>query len=145
MLLILEYQFPRRYIRDCRQITFVTFNGFCPLSKHPTPPPTTTTTSPLFLTDNIKVDRIPAKIKCKIHAPFVLTNFCKTQLARYLVLTPTGPNSVSKFYLQIADKKLSATVFPLLVREARTMCSGRKKSNISVILRFFSRRGGLCF
>ena len=36
-------------LRDCRQITFVTLNGFCPLSKkNPTP---------LFLADNIKMDR----------------------------------------------------------------------------------------
>ena len=25
-------------LRDCRQITFVTLNGFCPLSKNPEPP-----------------------------------------------------------------------------------------------------------
>ena len=95
-------------LRECRQITFVTLNGFCPLN-----PPT-----PLFLTDNIKMDRIPTKIKCKIHAPFILTKFYKTQLARYLVLIQTI-QTVTKFYLQIAGKKLTATVFPLLLREAR--------------------------
>ena len=47
------------------------------------------------------MDRIPTKFKCKI------------------VLIPDGPNSVSKFYLQVADKKLTTTVFPLLFREAR--------------------------
>ena len=45
---------------DCQQkfelATFVTFNRFCPLSK-PLPP------SPLFLMDNIKMVRIPTKIK----------------------------------------------------------------------------------
>ena len=65
-------------LKDCRQITFVTLNGFCPLSKSPS--------TPLLLTDNIKMDRIPTKIKCKTHAPFTLTKFYKTQLARYLVL-----------------------------------------------------------
>ena len=39
------------WIRDCRQITFVTLNRFFSLSK-PTP---------LFLTENIKMDRIPTK------------------------------------------------------------------------------------
>ena len=36
-------------------------NGFCPLSKKKQKP------SPLFLTDNIKMDKIPTKIKWKIH------------------------------------------------------------------------------
>ena len=41
-------------LRDCWQIIFVTFNGFCPFKqKKPTP---------LFLTDNIKMDRILTKI-----------------------------------------------------------------------------------
>ena len=44
--------------------------------------------------------RIATKIKCKI------------------VLIPKGPNSVSNFYLQIADKKRTTTVFPLLFCEA---------------------------
>ena len=41
-------------IKDCRQITFVTLNGFCLLRKKKT--------TPLFLTDNIKMDRILTKI-----------------------------------------------------------------------------------
>ena len=36
-------------------------NRFCPAVK-PTPPPN------LFLTDNIKIDKIPSKVKWKIHA-----------------------------------------------------------------------------
>ena len=51
-------------VRDCRQITFVTLNRFCPLSKKPS--------SPLFLMDNIKIDRIPTEIKSKIHTFFTL-------------------------------------------------------------------------
>ena len=43
-------------VRDCRQITFVTLKRFSPLSKPPCP-------HPLFLTNNIKMDRIPTKIK----------------------------------------------------------------------------------
>ena len=58
-------------IRDCRQITFVMLNGFCSLSKKKT--------HPLVLNRQYqKMDRIPAKIKCKIHAPFVLTKFYNT-------------------------------------------------------------------
>ena len=41
-------------IRDRRQITFVTLNGFCLLSKPQPPPP-----PPLFLITNIKLDGIP--------------------------------------------------------------------------------------
>ena len=43
-------------------------NRFCPLRK-PTPSPSPI---PLFLTDNIKMDRIPTKMKLKIHAPFII-------------------------------------------------------------------------
>ena len=39
------------------QITFVTLNGFCLLSNKPPTP------YPLFLMGNIKMDRIPTKIK----------------------------------------------------------------------------------
>ena len=48
-------------VRDCHQITFVTLNRFCPLSE-----------LPLFLMDNDKMDRIPTKIKWKIHTFFTL-------------------------------------------------------------------------
>ena len=48
------------YKRDCRQVTFVTIIKFCPL-----PPP-------LFLTDKIKMDGIPTKIKWKLHSFFTL-------------------------------------------------------------------------
>ena len=43
--------------RDCQQITFVTLNRFCPLSKPQ---------GPLFLMDNIMMERIPTKIKWKM-------------------------------------------------------------------------------
>ena len=45
-------------LRDCRQMAFVMLNKFCPLSK--TPPP------PLLLTDNIKMNGIPTKIRLAI-------------------------------------------------------------------------------
>ena len=41
-------------LRDCRQITFVTLNEFCLLSKKKS--------TPMFLTENIKMDRILIKI-----------------------------------------------------------------------------------
>ena len=47
--------------RDCRQITFVTLNGFCPLSE-----------PALFLTGKIKMDERPTKINWKIHTIFTL-------------------------------------------------------------------------
>ena len=59
-------------IRDCRQITFVMLNGFYSLSKKKKP-------TPLVLNRQYqKMDRIPAKIKCKIHATFILTKFYNT-------------------------------------------------------------------
>ena len=104
----------KEFLRDCRST-----NNFCNaqriLSVKKIPPPQLT---PLFLTDSIKMDRIPTKIKCKIHAPFILTNFYKTQLARYLVLIQTI-QFVTKVYLQIADKNLTTMVFQILFHEAR--------------------------
>ena len=60
-------------LRDCRQITFVLLNGFCPLSKKKTH-------SPLLLTDKIKMDRIRTKIKWKIHTLFILFEGLKVLL-----------------------------------------------------------------
>ena len=48
-------------VRHCQQLTFVTLNKFCPLSKNPS--------TTLFLID-IKMDRISTKIKWKIYARF---------------------------------------------------------------------------
>ena len=53
--------------------------------------------------------------------PLSLTKVICQQSPRYLVLIPDDPNSVSKFYLQIAEKKLTTTVFLLLFREARAL------------------------
>ena len=78
-------------------------------------------------------DRLPTKIKCKIHASFILTKFYKTQLARYLVLIQPI-QSVTKFYLLIADKKLT-TVFPLLFRDARAWAA--LLSNELMLFMFF--------
>ena len=47
-------------LRDHQQITFVTLNRFCPLSKPPPP-------IHLFLTDKTKLDGIPSKSKWKLH------------------------------------------------------------------------------
>ena len=47
-------------LRDYQQITFVTLNRFCPLSKPYLP-------IPMFLMDKTKLDGIPSKSKWKIH------------------------------------------------------------------------------
>ena len=52
---------------DCQQITFVMLNRFYLLSKTPV-----SSLSPLFLTDNVEMDRMPTKIKWKIHFPSIL-------------------------------------------------------------------------
>ena len=72
--------------RDCRQITFVTLNGFCPLS-YPAPllPPSPPST---VLNGQYQNRRIPTKIKCKIYAPFVLTKFYKTSSPNLDYLVP---------------------------------------------------------
>ena len=74
---------------DCRQITFVTLNGICPLSNPlPTPHPLAPTLTPLFLTDKSKINRIPTKVKLKntylFHSVFQVLNvllikICKIQ------------------------------------------------------------------
>ena len=51
-------------LRDCQQTTSITCNGFCLLKKK---------NHPLFLTDNIKMDRMPTKIKLKTHTLFTLS------------------------------------------------------------------------
>ena len=53
---------------DCRQITFVTLNRFCLLSKK-TPPP-------VLLTDNLKMDRIQIKITCPFYIVFQALKVC---------------------------------------------------------------------
>ena len=56
-----------KHFRDCRQITSVTLNGFCLLSKIPPP-----ASCFLMLMDNIKMDTIATKIKWKIHVLLTL-------------------------------------------------------------------------
>ena len=65
------------HVKDCQQVIFPTLKRFCPSSKkNPTP---------LFLTENIKIDRIPTKIRCMpfLHciSSFEGTSYkiCKTQ------------------------------------------------------------------
>ena len=66
-------------LRDCRQITFVTLNGFCQLTKTPTP---------LFLMDNIKMDRILTKIFYIVFQVLkvLLIKICKIQSLDLLFL-----------------------------------------------------------
>ena len=94
-------------LRDCQQITFVTFNRFCPLSNTPPPLP-----SPPFLMDNIKMDRIPTKIKWKIHqikSKISKKNiFVKIFLFNSFAQTPTlndqNPLSKTSFLLMLPLK-----------------------------------------
>ena len=55
-----ENHVQQNLVRDFQQITFITLNRFCLLSK---PLPTLHSPTPLFLADNIKLDGIPIKIK----------------------------------------------------------------------------------
>ena len=75
-------------IRDRRQITLVTLNGFCPLNKtplhHPHP-------HPLLLKDNIKLDRIPSQIKWKImHFSHCISSFEGTSYKKLQVTADTS-------------------------------------------------------
>ena len=73
-------------IRDCQQITFVTLNRLCPLNQKQPPP--------LFLTENIKMDRIPTKVianTCLFYTVFqvlevLLIKICKIQALGLLFL-----------------------------------------------------------
>ena len=56
-------------VRDHQQITFVTFNWFCLLSKRLYLPP------PLSLIDNIKLDSMRSKVKWKMHASYFALYF----------------------------------------------------------------------
>ena len=73
-----------RVLRVCQQITFVTLNRFCLLSKPDSLP------TPLFLTDNIKKDGMPTKT-------YVPTNLFWTGDSRFERLSPVLP-----FYLDIS-------------------------------------------
>ena len=73
---------------DCRQITFVTLNGICPLSNPlPTSHPLPLTLTPLFLTDKSKINRIPTKVKLKntylFHSVFQVLNVLLIKFVRY--------------------------------------------------------------
>ena len=67
-------------LRDCWQIIFVTFNGFCPFKqKKP---------HPLFLTDNIKMNRILTKIFYIVLQVLktLLIEICKIQSLNFYLL-----------------------------------------------------------
>ena len=68
------------HFRDCRQIIFVTLNRFFSVKYIPL-------RQSLLLTENIKLDRIPSKIKCKVRSywfhfvsSFEVTSYKKIQL-----------------------------------------------------------------
>ena len=79
-------------LRDCWQITFATPNGFCLLSnKNPTP---------LFLTDNIKTDRILSKIFYIVFQVLkvLLIKICKIQSLDLLFLVVFISFYISRYH-----------------------------------------------
>ena len=81
-------------LRDCRQITFVTLNGFCQLTKTPTP---------LFLMDNIKMDRILTKIFYIVFQVLkvLLIKICKIQSLDLLFLVVFISFYISRYFSQV--------------------------------------------
>ena len=82
-------------LRDCWQIIFVTFNGFCPFKqKNPTP---------LFLTDNIKMDRILTKIFYIVFQVLkvLLIKICKIQSLDLLFLVVFISFYISRYFSQV--------------------------------------------
>ena len=83
--------------RDCQQRHFATLNRFCLLSK---------THHPLFLMDNIKMDRIPSKTKRKMQAVYtvfyvlevLLIKICKIQALDLLFIIVFISFSISKYH-----------------------------------------------
>ena len=102
-------------LRDCRQITFVTLNGFCQLTKTPTP---------LFLMDNIKMDRILTKIFYIVFQVLkvLLIKICKIQSLDLLFLVVFISFYISRYHFSqvfrtsfnIIWKKIFVTNFPFL-------------------------------
>ena len=79
-------------LKNCQQITFVQPNGFCPLSnKSPTP---------LFLTDNIKMDRILTKIFYIVFQVLkvLLIKICKIQSLDLLFLVVFISFYISRYH-----------------------------------------------
>ena len=100
-------------LRDCWQITFVTPDGFCLLSnKNPTP---------LFLTDNIKTDRILSKIFYIVFQVLkvLLIKICKIQSLDLLFLVVFISFYISRYHFSqvfrtsfnIIWKKIFLTIF----------------------------------
>ena len=117
------------FLRDYQQITFFTLNRFCLLRK-PHPPPLI----PLFFTDKTKLDRIPSKIKWKIHVFWnvlfevfkaLLIKECKIQLVcqflHFLLLyiaseftsTSTDFYNILEPNPTFTEKKVSSRIFIL--------------------------------
>ena len=101
---------------DCRQITFVTLNGFCPLSK--------TSPTRMSLTDNIKMKRIPNKIRWKMNCVLTLdfkfwSYFLQPpDLFYFLLFLLTSADitfyKFSELHSTLTGKKIFLTNFPFL-------------------------------
>ena len=101
---------------DCRQITFVTLNGFYPLSK--------TSPTRMSLTDNIKMKRIPNKIKWKMNSVLTLdfkfwSYFLQpSDLFYFLLFLSTSADitfhKFSELHSTLTGKKIFLKNFPFL-------------------------------
>ena len=92
----IQYILELKLIRDPKQITSVTLNGFCPLSKK--------SPTPLFLTDIVKLGGIPTKTKWKKHALFTL----------YFKVTSGDMIFHQKFlelHSKLSEKRFSSNIF----------------------------------
>ena len=85
-------------LRDCRQITFVTLDEFCPLSKKKK-------TTPLLLTDNIKMDKILTKFFYIVFQVFkvLLIEICKIQSLDLLFLVVFISFYISRYFRKFLE------------------------------------------
>ena len=84
-------------LRDCRQITFVTLDEFCPLAKKKT--------TPLLLTDNIKMDKILTKFFYIVFQVFkvLLIEICKIQSLDLLFLVVFISFYISRYFRKFLE------------------------------------------
>ena len=107
----------KKGLSDCQQITLILRNRNCLIAKN-------CCLTPLFLTDKIKMDRIPTKIKWKIVSLLHCISVIKTcmishQIFYFLLflLAFTSADIIFHKFLELhstSDKKIFVTNFPFL-------------------------------
>ena len=127
------FRWAKFYVRDCWQITVLTLNRCWQLSKNLPDPP-------LFLMDNIKLDRITTKIKWKGYDYFTLhfkfwegtsVKICKIQLSALLflvVLQQFFYNFLELHWSLLKKKKIFVTNFLFLTDLPKSPFLYRQKS-----------------